>query len=243
MCLGTVHYHLGGEKIKTLKCLPDSSACVLPAQGSCQLYISSIIWDHMWKFWSVTFLFLFFRPKRLVSLPNCLIKKARVASMACRQNGDEREGGRTWWFGEDRVGTSLLLALSPLSLSWTFLVLFTNDTLHHSPPKTFWSLWLSQSACPIPKHSSVDRDLNSTLLEDTGSSASKIIFLFFFCLWHYFLALRAFPIFPQQICKLIFIERSTTSQHGFTEKQPRGTNPISPSQNGNQAVNWKDAKM
>lgn len=65
----------------------------------------------------------------------------------------------------------------------------------------------------------------------------------FFCLWHYFLALGALAIFPQQICKLIFIARITTSQRGFTENQPRGTNPISPTQNGNQAVNWKEAKL
>lgn len=58
-----------------------------------------------------------------------------------------------------------------------------------------------------------------------------------------FLALGALAIFLQQICKLIFIERITTSQRGFTENQPRGTNPISPWQNGNQAVNWKDAKL
>lgn len=98
------------------------------------------------------------------------------------------------------------------------------------------SPWRELRASP-----SLNRDLNSKLLEDIGSSASKIIF--FSCLWHFFLALGALAIFPQQICKLIFIERITTSQRGFTENQPRGTNPISPWQNGNQAVNWKDAKL
>lgn len=231
------------KKIKTWKLLPDSFARVLPAQDSRQLYILSIIWDHMWKFWSLTFLFLSLRPKRLVSHPNCRIKKARVASKACRQKGDKREGGRSWRLGK---GTELVQvpSVSPLWLPWSLPVSFTK-----APPLSPQDLQnpLTLTICisspwrQLRASTSINRDLNSKLLEDIGSFASKIIFFSAFGI--IFLALGALAIFLQQICKLIFIERITTSQRGFTENQPRGTNPISPSQNGNQAVNWKDAKL
>lgn len=173
------------KKIKTRKRLPDSFAHVLPAQDSRQLYIPSIIWDHMWKFWSLTFLFSSLRPKRLVSHPNCLIKKARVASKACRQNGDKREGGRrenlAIW-ERDRAGASpqwvsslALLGFPPLS----------PQDLQHPLTSTICisSPWRELQASPT-----LNRDLNSKLLEDIGSSASKIIFFFlplalFF--WHW----------------------------------------------------------
>lgn len=162
MCLGTVHYHLEGEKkIKTWKRLPDSFARVLPAQDSRQLYISSIIWDHMWKFWSLTFLFLSLRPKRLVSHPNCLIKEARVASKACRQNGDKWEGGSTWRFGK---GTELVQvpSTSPLWLSWGLPVSFTKAP-SLSLPKTFRTLWLWQSVYPLPEGSSGHHPLSTEI--------------------------------------------------------------------------------
>lgn len=233
----------GWKKIKTLKRLPDSFACVLPAQDGRQLYISSIIWDHMWKFWSVTFLFLSLRLKRLVSHPNCLIKKARVASKACRQNGDKWEGGELGDLGRTELVQVPQQVSSQALLEFACVIHKGSSTLLPRPSEAFdfHNLYI------LSLNATLGINLYQQRFEQQVAGRHWFFCfqnnIFFSAVGIIFLALGALAIFPQQICKLIFIERLTTSQHGFTENQPRGTNPISPSQNGNQAVNWKDAKL
>lgn len=141
----------------------------------------------MWKFWSLTFLFLSLRLKRLVSLPNCLIKKARVDSNCRRQNGDKWEGGRVWCFGKDRAGASPSRSQALLEVA-CIIHKDSTDSLFQRPSKAF-------DLHSLPIFSPPNTVLCITLYQQRFKqqvgrtlvpSASKIyIYIFFFWLWHY----------------------------------------------------------
>lgn len=122
----------------------------------------------MWKFWSLTFLFLNLRLKRLVSLPNRLIKKARVDSKCCRQNGDKWRGGggSVGCFGKNSVGASP--SSSGALLEGAGIV---HNISTRALPETFKSLDLCHLPIFSPKHGavcflSIKRHLKSKFLEE-----------------------------------------------------------------------------
>lgn len=185
----------------------------------------------MWKFWSLTFLFLSLRLKKLVSLPTPLIKKARVDSKCCRQNGDKWEGVRgreslVLWEGRSWCKTQLVMG-SPGGC------LQHSQRRHYlSHPKTSESLGLTQSICstlhPYMHFCvllSINRGLNSKLLEEHCSFYFQNILLFL--LWHYIFGIGSPSYLPSgDLWVNIYKEMITKSQNGFTENWPCGTNPI-----------------
>lgn len=161
----------------------------------------------MWKFWSLTFLFLSLRRRRLVSLPNHLIKKGRVDSKCCRQNGDKwRQGwggmgdvGGVGCFGKDRAGANPSLSQALLHRSWSFHSLSSQDL--QKP-------WLIQSAHLLsPEHSavrsSIKRGWNSKLLEEHWFLLLPKMSFFPPSFGIKFLALGILALCLQEICKLI----------------------------------------
>lgn len=149
---------MGWKKIKTLKCLPDSWACVLPAQASRQLYISSIFEticgssDH-WHFY-----FYLSDRKGLSLIQTVLLKRLELPPRpAGRMVTSETEGelGDLW-------STELVQVPGvSLRLSWSLSVSSTKALPLSS--KTFRSLWLPQSVYLLPKCSSGHQPLSTEI--------------------------------------------------------------------------------